>query len=106
MSTSHVPSVRGYLLVFAALMALTSLTVWAAFQHFGALWNDIIAMAIAATKALLVMLFFMHLRHATRVVKIAMLSSLGFFLLLIAFLLADVLTRGVFEAPLQPWQGI
>jgi len=104
MSSSHIPSVRGYLLVFLTLMGLTALTVWAAFQHFGP-WNDVVALVIATTKALLVMLFFMHLRHSTSVVKIAMLSSLGFFLLLIAFVMADVWTRGVFEAPLQPWMG-
>jgi len=92
MSSHAIPSVRGYLAVFAALMGLTALTVWAAFQHFGAL-NDVIALAIASTKAMLVLLFFMHLRHSTPVAKIAMAASLGFFLILVAFLFADVWTR-------------
>lgn len=95
---SHgVPSVRGYLAVFLALMGLTALTVWAAFQEFGPL-NDVVAMGIATTKALLVVLFFMHLRHGTKLTQISIVASLGFFLILIAFLLADVQTRGLFES--------
>ena len=104
MSSHAIPTPRGYILVFLALMVLTATTVWAAFQDFGR-WNDVVALGIASVKATLVLVFFMQLRHSTRVVKLAMLSSLAFFLLLISFLMADVLTRGIFEAPIQPLSG-
>jgi cytochrome c oxidase subunit 4 len=89
--------VRSYLGVFLALMLLTALTVWAAFQHFG-IFNDLIALGIATTKATLVVLFFMHLKHSTPLAKIAILAAVGFFLLLIVFLFADIWTRGLFES--------
>ena len=95
---SHgVPSVRGYLAVFFALLVLTVVTVWAAYQDFGA-FNDVVAMAIASTKATLVVLFFMHLRHSTKLAQISIVASLAFFGLLIAVVMADIYTRGVFGA--------
>ena len=89
--------VRPYLLVFATLMLLTALTVWVAYQHFGPL-NDVIALAIATTKAGLVVWYFMHLRHSTALPKVALAASLAFFLLLVVFLFADVWSRGLFES--------
>jgi cytochrome c oxidase subunit 4 len=54
--------VRKYLLVFAALMVGTILTVWASYIHFGSDWmNIVVALIIAIVKASLVAGFFMHL---------------------------------------------
>ena len=52
-----------------------------------------VAFAIAATKASLVVLFFMHVKGSTSMIKMSAVG--GFFWLLIfgAFVLADVLTR-------------
>jgi cytochrome c oxidase subunit 4 len=55
--------VRVYLLVFAALLAGTAITVWAAFHDFGPM-NTVIALAIAGIKATLVILFFMHVKYS------------------------------------------
>jgi cytochrome c oxidase subunit 4 len=53
--------VRGYLLVGAALLLGTLLTVWASYLDLGHHWNIVLALIIATAKASLVALFFMHL---------------------------------------------
>ena len=57
--------VRGYLIVFAALILGTGLTVWASYIHFGSkgsnVGNIVVALIIALTKAFLVAGYFMHL---------------------------------------------
>jgi cytochrome c oxidase subunit 4 len=82
-----------YYRVFATLLALTLLTVAVAFIDLGPL-SVFIALAIAVCKALLVMLFFMHLRyssHLTWIVAAAGVIWLGHFIL---FTMSDYLTRG------------
>ena len=59
--SSHVAPKGMYYLVFIALIIGTALTVAAAKVDLGAL-NNIAMLAIASTKALLVILFFMHVR--------------------------------------------
>jgi len=57
--------VRGYLIVFGALLIGTVLTVWASHFHFGSkdsnFGNIAVALIIACTKAFLVAGYFMHL---------------------------------------------
>lgn len=102
----HIVPVRSYLLVFAALMALTVLTVWVAFLDFGFL-NSVIAVGIAVIKATLVGAFFMHLIHAAPLTRLFALSGLLFFLLLIALSLSDYRSRawlpfhGSWETPVE-----
>jgi cytochrome c oxidase subunit 4 len=82
-----------YYRVFATLIALTLLTVGVAFIDLGQL-NIVLNLAIAVCKALLVMLFFMHLRystHLTWIVAAAGVIWLGHFIL---FTMSDYLTRG------------
>jgi cytochrome c oxidase subunit 4 len=92
----HVPSKGLYYLVFIALILGTGLTVAAAEVDLGAL-NNIVMLVIACTKALLVILFFMHVRWGTRLTWVVVAS--GFFWLLILFGLGmtDYLTRGWVE---------
>ena len=89
----HVTPIRVYLMVFAILMVGTALTVWAAFVEMGA-FNDIVAMAIAVTKATFVVLYFMHVRHSTKLTKITVVSGFLWLAILIALLLSDYFTRG------------
>ena len=72
----HVVPVRIYLAVLAALMFLLVLTVAAAFFDFdriigskigGHYWSMTIALLIAFTKAILIMLFFMHIKYGSKV---------------------------------------
>jgi len=88
----HISPVRTYLTIFAALMILTALTVWAAFQDFGAL-SDVVAMAIAVTKATLVVLFFMHVKYSSRLTSLVVVGTVLFLAIMFAFFVADFEAR-------------
>ena len=90
----HVSPMSMYLSVFAALMGLTALTAWVAFQDLGR-WNDVVALAIASTKMTLVIVFFMHVKYSTRLTKLVVLSSFLWLLVLLGLTFADYVTRGV-----------
>jgi cytochrome c oxidase subunit 4 len=59
---SHVMPAGVLLAVFAALMAMTAITVAITWVDLGP-WSLVAAMAIATVKASLVALYFMHLRY-------------------------------------------
>src|SRR6478736_5353306 len=89
-STSPTPV---YWLVFAALIALTFLTVGLSFLHLGTWWHLAAGLAIGALKAALVALFFMHLIHSPARTWLA--AALGVFWLgiMVALMMSDFLTR-------------
>ena len=89
----HVAPVSLYLTIFGALIVGTIITVVVAFFDFGFL-NNVIMLAIACTKALLVILFFMHVRWSSRLTWVV--AGAGFFWLLILFVLtmSDYMSRG------------
>lgn len=91
--SGHVAPKSMYVMVFLALIVGTGLTVAAAEVDLGAL-NNVVMLAIACTKAALVVLFFMHVRWSTRLTWVV--AASGFFWLLIMFGLTmqDYLTRG------------
>jgi len=96
--TAHVSPLRVYFGVFAALMALTALTVFAAFVNLGPA-NTLVALGIAVAKATLVILFFMHVKGNTKLVPVVILSGLFFLFILFLFLAADYGTRGWLGVP-------
>lgn len=83
---------KTYFFVFLALLVLLVATIGAAFVDLGIL-NPIIALTIASTKALLVILYFMHVRESDQLTKVYV--AVGFFWLaiLIGLTLSDYLTR-------------
>lgn len=83
---------KSYFAVFAALMALTALTVWASFLHLG-VWNTPVALTIAVTKGLLVALIFMHLSRSPRLTLFVALASVVWLAFLIVITTSDYLTR-------------
>jgi cytochrome c oxidase subunit IV len=89
----HVAPISLYLTIFGALMVGTILTVVVAKFDLGPL-NNIVMLSIACAKALLVVLFFMHVRWGTRLTWVV--AGAGFFWLLILFTLtmSDFMTRG------------
>ena len=87
--------VRTYLLVFTALLVLTGLTVFVAFQHLGDPWNDVVAITIAVTKATLVVLFFMHVKYSTAMVRLTVISAVLFLLTLFGITWSDYWARKV-----------
>ncbi|MGA3347195.1 MAG: cytochrome C oxidase subunit IV family protein, partial [Terracidiphilus sp.] len=66
--------------------------VWASFLELGP-WNPIIALAIATAKAMLVVLFFMHVKYSTKLTKLTVFSGVFMFLVLISMTLADYISR-------------
>src|ERR671918_644989 len=91
--SGHVAPKSLYYLVFGALIIGTILTVVVAKFDLGPL-NNILMLTIASAKALLVVLFFMHVRWGTRLTWVV--AASGFFWLLILFgmTMQDYLTRG------------
>lgn len=100
MSAGHVAPIKLYLTIFAALMVGTVVTVIVAFFDFGFM-NNVIMLGIACTKALLVLLFFMHVRWSSRLTWVV--AGAGFFWLLILFTLtmSDYMSRGWIEGTLR-----
>ena len=94
--SEHIVPRKTYFFVFGALMVFTVLTVLAAQYNFG-VFNDLVAMTIAVTKALLVILFFMHVRYGSRLTMLVV--AAGFFWLGILFVLtlSDYLSRNMFN---------
>ena len=90
---SHQVPLRVYLAVFAALMTLTALTIFAATKDLGP-FNTVVALVIACTKAVLVVLFFMHVRYSTRLTWAVVAGGFFWLLLLLLMTLSDYLTRG------------
>ncbi|MFT5207016.1 MAG: cytochrome c oxidase subunit 4 [Candidatus Omnitrophota bacterium] len=82
-------------------MLLTVLTVAVSFVDMG-VFNTFIALAIAITKAMLVILFFMHVKYSSHVVKLYAATGFVWLLILFAFVMSDVCTRNWIHAP-QPW---
>jgi cytochrome c oxidase subunit 4 len=91
--STHVSSVRTYVLIFLALMVGTALTVWAAFQDLGP-FNNVVMLTIAIVKATLVVMYFMHVRHSSRLSTMTILTGIFFLLILFSLTLADYATRG------------
>jgi cytochrome c oxidase subunit 4 len=91
--SGHVAPKSLYYMIFAALMIGTIITVAVAFVDLGYM-NNVVMLTIACAKALLVVLFFMHVRWSTRLTWVVVGS--GFFWLLILFVLtmSDYMSRG------------
>jgi cytochrome c oxidase subunit IV len=90
---SHpVAAARTYVLVWIGLLTLLLLTLGSAYLPLGWL-NGVVNLAIAVVKALLVMIFFMHLRSSHYVLKIAAAAGFFWLALLIGLSLADFLAR-------------
>ena len=98
--SEHSTSRAVYFLTFGALLVLTFATVVVANFDLG--WaNDVVAMAIAVTKALLVLWFFMHLRYSTRVTVLTAVAGFFWLAILIFLTLNDYATRET----LFPFEG-
>jgi cytochrome c oxidase subunit IV len=84
---------KTYFAVWGALLLGTYLTYKVAFIDLGP-FNPIIALVIATTKALLVALFFMHLKNASeRLLKLVVASTIFFLLILLTLTLTDYASR-------------
>jgi len=99
MSQTHqVDSIKTYVLVFLALIVATILTTAVAFVDLGP-FSIFVALAIAIAKMLLVALFFMHLRHSTRLTRLVVVGGLLWLLILLGITMTDFVTRGNLGVP-------
>ena len=88
----HQAPLAMYFVVFGALMILTALTVAVSRLDLGE-WNTAVAMAIAVVKALVVILWFMHVIHSPRMTWIVVISSFLWLAVMFALFFSDYLTR-------------
>ena len=88
----NVAPLRTYFVIFFAL-ALGTLLTWGAAQLDLGWANTPIALVIATTKAVLVVLFFMHVIHSTRLTWVVIIASLLWLAVLFVLTFADYLTR-------------
>lgn len=93
--TSHISSVKTLLTVFLGLMVLTALTTAVSYVDLRA-GSTAIALAIAFTKASLVVWFFMNVRFSTKLIPVVILGGLFFLLVLFVETFADYGSRGWF----------
>ena len=88
----HVTSLGVYFAVFGALALGTILTYLASTVDLG-MMNTPIALIIAAIKASLVILYFMHAIHSTRLTWVVIIGSFLWLGVLFVLTFADYLTR-------------
>jgi cytochrome c oxidase subunit 4 len=101
-ASEHVVPLRVYFGVFAALLVLTWLTVAATRFDFGTAsvlgvvlpLNLLVALAIAFTKATLVVLYFMHVRYGTSLVGVIVVAAVVWLGILLLLTFGDYWTRG------------
>ena len=96
--SEHIIEKKIYYTVFGSLMALLGATLAIAYIHLGKL-NMVAALSIAVIKAVLIILYFMHVRYSSRLLWIFVCA--GFFWLGILFALSfsDFLTRAWLPLP-------
>lgn len=88
---------RPYFIVFGVLVLLTYAMIQTAMLDLGR-WNAVVALAIAATQAFLVALFFMNLRHGPALTWLVAGGALVWLALLLSTI-GDYLTRNLLGSP-------
>jgi len=88
----HVDSIGTYAGVWITLLILTGVTTAVAYVDLGS-FSVVVALVIAFCKTLLVALFFMHVRHSTRLTKLVLIGALLWLGIMLAFTMADIATR-------------
>ncbi|HLK62791.1 MAG TPA: cytochrome C oxidase subunit IV family protein [Bryobacteraceae bacterium] len=94
----HIDSIKLYALVFIGLIILTVVTTAVAFVDLGP-FSVVAALGIAVCKMLLVALFFMHIRHSTKLTRLVVLGGLLWLFILLALTMSDFVTRGALGVP-------
>jgi cytochrome c oxidase subunit 4 len=103
--SGHVAPKTLYYTIFGALLALTALTVMVAYVDVnrpvaGVMipFNAFVALTIATVKAVLVVLYFMHVRWSSRLTWVVVVAGFFWLALLLGITMADYLSR--------PWQVV
>lgn len=97
MSHQVVPA-RVYVTIFLILITLTITTVAVSKIELGE-YNFIVALTIAVIKAVLVILFFMHVKQSSSMTKLFVGAGFFWMAILLVFILSDYLSRGWLPGP-------
>ena len=92
MSEKGHPTPKLYGIILACLIVGTVLTYRAAFWDMG-IFNPVVALTIACTKATLVILFFMHVRYSSKLTKLTISAGFFWLMIMITMSLSDYATR-------------
>ena len=92
MSTHTIVPPRVYVTIWALLLVFTAITVVVAGIDLG-IMNVVVMLGIAVTKAVLVILYFMDIRDASRLTRLVVVSGFVWFAIMVLFTMTDVLTR-------------
>jgi cytochrome c oxidase subunit 4 len=90
--SEHIVSPKVYGVIFATLLILTASTVGASYLELGQ-FNVVVALAIACIKAVLVILFFMHVKYSSRLTKLTVAAGFFTFFVLITMAMTDYISR-------------
>ena len=91
--SEHIISSKLYYGIWITLLVLTVVTALVARVDLGP-FNTIVALVIATFKALLVVLFFMHVKYTSeKLTKTVIVAAIFWLLLLLALSMADYTTR-------------
>jgi cytochrome c oxidase subunit 4 len=99
--------IKYYIGVFGLLIVMTILTyavatidlgekfsdVWV-IGHISGVLNALVALTIAAIKALAVVLIFMHVRWSSRLTQVIVVGAVFWLLIMLSFTISDYFTRG------------
>ena len=96
--SEHIVTKKQYALIFGILMLLTLATTAIGMIDLGRL-NVVVALVIATIKALLVVLFFMHIYWSSKLNKLVVVSGVLWLALLLWLTLTDVFSRGWLPFP-------
>jgi cytochrome c oxidase subunit IV len=91
-------SKRTYFFVWGSLLALLAVTIGVAYIHLG--WfNPAAAVSIAVVKALIIILYFMHVRYSPKLVWVFVGAGFVWLGMLFLWALGDYLTRQYLPMP-------
>lgn len=96
----HIVPTKIYLSVFLSLLALTVITVLVHYLDISPGWNVTIALGVATVKAVLVLLFFMHLKYEDKTTWIFVIFPIVLVFIMIAGVYSDNPLR-VHTEPIQ-----
>lgn len=88
----HIVPPRTYVLIYVILLVCTYLTWQVAYFDLGP-FNTVAALGIAVFKAVIVVLFFMHVKYSSRLTWIVIASGLFWLAIMLVITFGDYLTR-------------
>ena len=92
LTSDHIVPLWIYFVIAAALFVLLGITVVVARMDLGS-FNIAAAMAVAVIKAVLVVMFFMHVKYSSRLTALFAVGGVFWLAILFMFTLSDFLTR-------------